>query len=121
MLEMVGAYFDHGIGNSSKTGSSALFGRITRVHRHFSTLTPRCGLNAIDTECKPPPKSRQSSQIVAWHSAHVSNGATEAINNLVKRVKRAAFGFTRFRNYRIRSLLYAGKPNWDLLATITPR
>ena len=26
-----------------------------------------------------------------------------------------------FRNYRIRALLYAGKPNWDLLATITPR
>ena len=43
------------------------------------------------------------------------------VNNLIKRVKRAAFGFTSFRNYRIRSLLYAGKPNWDLLATITPR
>lgn len=26
-----------------------------------------------------------------------------------------------FRNYRIRALLYAGKPNWKLLATITPR
>jgi hypothetical protein len=32
-----------------------------------------------------------------------------------------AFGFSRFRNYRIRTLLYAGKPNWSLLATITPR
>jgi len=64
---------------------------------------------------------RWKSQIVAWHTAHVSNGPTEAINNLVKRVKRAAFGFTSFRNYRIRSLLYAGKPNWDLIATITPR
>jgi hypothetical protein len=41
-------------------------------------------------------------------------------NNLIKRVKRAAFGFTSFRNYRIRSLLYAGKPNWDLLATVRP-
>ena len=30
------------------------------------------------------------------------------------------FGFTRFANYRIRVLLYAGKPDWDLLATITP-
>jgi hypothetical protein len=30
-------------------------------------------------------------------------------------------GFTSFRNYRIRSLLYAGKPNWVLLATVTPR
>ncbi len=45
----------------------------------------------------------------------------EAINNLVKRVKRVAFGFRSFRNYRVRSLLYAGRPNWDLLATVTPR
>ena len=42
------------------------------------------------------------------------------MNNLIKRVKRVAFGFRRFRNYRIRALLYAGRPNWDLLATITP-
>jgi transposase len=59
-------------------------------------------------------------QIVAWHRSHVSNGPTEAINNLVKRVKRTAFGFRRFQHYRIRSLLYAGKPNWALLDTITP-
>jgi transposase len=57
----------------------------------------------------------------AWHASHVSNGPTEAANNLIKRVKRAAFGFTSFRNYRVRSLLYAGRPNWELLATITPR
>ena len=41
-------------------------------------------------------------------------------NNLIKRVKRAAFGFTNFDNYRIRALLYAGKPNWTLLETLTP-
>ena len=64
---------------------------------------------------------RWKHQIAAWHRAHVSNGPTETVNNLIKRVKRAAFGFTSFRNYRIRSLLYAGKPNWDLLATIAPR
>lgn len=61
------------------------------------------------------------SHIVAWHQAHVTNGPTEAMNNLIKRVKRAAFGFRSFRNYRVRALLYAGKPNWSLLATITPR
>jgi transposase len=64
---------------------------------------------------------RWRDQIAAWHRAHVSNGPTEAINNLIKRVKRVAFGFTRWRNYRIRALLYAGQPNWDLLATLTPR
>ncbi|MBI2709473.1 MAG: hypothetical protein HYX34_07235 [Actinobacteria bacterium] len=31
------------------------------------------------------------------------------------------FGFRRFTHYRIRVLLYAGKPNSDLLATVTPR
>ncbi|WP_419946969.1 ISL3 family transposase [Candidatus Poriferisodalis sp.] len=65
--------------------------------------------------------ARWTQHIVAWHRARVSNGPTEALNNLIKRVKRIAFGFRSFANYRIRSLLYAGKPNWALLATITPR
>ena len=50
----------------------------------------------------------------------MTNGPTEALNNLIKRIKRAAFGFRNFANYRIRALLYAGKPNWDLLPTVTP-
>lgn len=60
-------------------------------------------------------------QIVAWHQAFVSNGPTEAINNLIKRIKRVGFGFRRFTHYRIRVLLYAGRPNWDQLPTVTPR
>ena len=63
---------------------------------------------------------RWRTQISAWHTARVTNAATEAANNLAKRVKRAAFGFTNFDNYRIRALLYAGKPNWTLLDTLTP-
>jgi transposase len=63
---------------------------------------------------------RWRNQIIAWHRAHFTNGPTEAANNLIKRVKRVAFGFRRFRNYRVRALLYAGKPNWDLIATVTP-
>ena len=65
--------------------------------------------------------TRWRTEIVNWHRARASNGPAEAINNLVKRVKRAAFGFRRFRHYRIRSLLYAGRPDWNLLATLTPR
>ena len=64
---------------------------------------------------------RWRNEIIAWHKLHITNGPTEAMNNLAKRVKRVAFGFRSFRNYRVRTLLYAGKPNWDLLATITPR
>jgi len=55
---------------------------------------------------------------VAHHEATGPPGPTEAANNLIKRV---AFWFTRFRSFRIRVLLYAGKPNWALLATVTPR
>ena len=60
-------------------------------------------------------------QIAAWHQARHTNAATEAANNLIKRIKRVAFGFANFEHFRIRALLYAGRPNWALLATITPR
>ncbi len=59
--------------------------------------------------------------IVAWHGARVSNGPTEGMNNLLKRVKRVAFGFTNFENFRIRALLYAGKPNFRVLDSIVVR
>jgi len=87
----------------------------------------RLGHDLQDESCSIEVRSlgrtliRWTDQIAAWHRAHVSNGPTEAANNLIKRIKRVAFGFTKFRNYRTRVLLYAGKPNWDLLATITPR
>jgi hypothetical protein len=58
-------------------------------------------------------------EIVAWHTARVTNGPTEAVNNLIKRVKRTAFGFRNVAYYRIRALLYAGNINWTLLDTIT--
>jgi transposase len=65
--------------------------------------------------------ARWFDEITAWHKALVSNGPTEAVNNLMKRIKRIGFGFRSFTSYRIRVLLYAGRPNWDLLPTITPR
>ena len=42
-------------------------------------------------------------------------------NNLAKLIKRVSFGITNFDHYRIRVLLYAGKPDWSLLDTLTPR
>lgn len=64
---------------------------------------------------------RWREQIIAWHTAHVTNGPTEGMNNLIKKIKRIGHGFRRFDHYRIRVLLYAGRLNWDLLATVTPR
>lgn len=63
---------------------------------------------------------RWATPIGNWHRSGLSNAATEGANNLIKRVKRVGFGFRSFRNYRIRILLYAGRPNWDLLTTINP-
>jgi transposase len=48
-------------------------------------------------------------EILAWHrTAGCSNGATEAINLLIKKVKRVGHGFRNFANYRLRVLLYCG-------------
>ena len=63
--------------------------------------------------------ARWATQISNWHHSRVSNGPTEGLNNLIKRIKRTAFGFRNFATYRIRALLCTGKPNWRLLATIT--
>lgn len=57
-------------------------------------------------------------KICNYHLARISNGPTEALNNLIKRVKRVGYGFTNFHNYRIRALLYAGRPNWRILGSI---
>ena len=45
----------------------------------------------------------------------ISNGPTEAINLLIKKIKRVGHGFRNFDNYRLRLLLYCGT-DWD-----TPR
>ncbi len=39
---------------------------------------------------------------------------------MIKLAKRIGFGFRSFQNYRIRALLYTGRPNWDLLNTAQP-
>jgi transposase len=83
----------------------------------------------LQTHClkktMPPEIRRLGRTIKTWfakicnfHVARVSNGPTEALNNLIKRIKRIGFGFRNFDNYRIRALLYAGKPNWRVLGSI---
>lgn len=64
--------------------------------------------------------AKWADQICAWHRSRVSNGPTEAVNNLARRIKRDAFGIVNFRHHRVRCLLYAGKPYRNLLPTIQP-
>jgi transposase len=60
-------------------------------------------------------------KICNFRLARVSNGPTEALNNLIERIKRIGFGFRNFESYRIRALLYAGKPNRRVLGSIVVR
>ena len=76
----------------------------------------------------PPEIRRLGKTIRTWfakfcnfHLARITNGPTESLNNLIKRIKRIGFGFRNFENYRIRALLYAGKPNWRVLGSIVVR
>jgi transposase len=48
-------------------------------------------------------------EILAWHvTGGSSNGPTEAMNLLIKKVKRVGHGFRSFANYRLRLLLHCG-------------
>jgi transposase len=48
-------------------------------------------------------------EILAFHATEgCSNGPTEAVNLLIKKVKRVGHGFRNFANYRLRLLLHCG-------------
>lgn len=103
--------------------------RIREFYQCGDKDTARGMLTDLVEHCRRPSMPREirrfGATIQRWfekiwnyHLARVSNGPTEALNNLIKRVKRVGYGFRNFRNYRVRALLYAGKPNWRLLGSI---
>jgi transposase len=106
-----------------------------RMRDFYATFDPdqaRQLLEELQGHClkraMPPEIQKLGRTIRTWfdklcnyHLARVSNGPTEALNNLIKRIKRIGFGFRNFENYRIRALLYAGKPNWRVLGSIIVR
>jgi transposase len=63
-----------------------------------------------------PELRRLASTIDAWRAellayfdtGGVSNGPTEAMNALIKKIKRVGHGFRNFDNYRLRLLLHCG-------------
>jgi len=86
-------------------------------------LMQRCLLRTMPPEIQKFGRTLKKwfDKIVNFHLSRLSNGPTESINNLIKRIKRIGFGFRNFENYRIRALLYAGKPNWRVLGSIVVR
>lgn len=103
--------------------------RLREFYRTREPATARAMLDELIGHCRrhtmPPELQKLGRTLHAWfdkicnyHRARISNGPTEALNNLIKRIKRIGFGFRNFDNYRIRALLYAGKPNWRVLGSI---
>ena len=59
-------------------------------------------------------------EVLAFHTTGRSNGPTEGINLLIKKVKRVGHGFRNFRNYRLRLLLHCGV-TWHTVPTARVR
>jgi len=106
--------------------------RLRDFYRATDLAEARQMLDELQRHClkraMPPEIQKLGRTIRTWfdklcnyHLARHSNGPTEALNNLIKRIKRIGFGFRNFENYRIRALLYAGKPNWRVLGSIVVR
>jgi transposase len=103
--------------------------RLREFYAATDPISARAILEDLVEHClrgsMPPEIQKLGRTIRTWfdklcnfHLARVSNGPTESMNNLIKRIKRIGFGFRNFENYRIRALLYAGKPNWRVLGSI---
>ncbi len=65
--------------------------------------------------------ARWRTETIAHHTTGASNGPTEGLNLLIKKVKCAGHGFRSFTNYRLRILLHAGCVNWPAQRPPAPR
>ena len=54
--------------------------------------------------------TRWRAEIASWHDCQFSNGPTETMNNFIKRIKRVAFGFKKFHNYRVAHCFMQASP-----------
>lgn len=76
--------------------------RLDRFYRHCRTSE----VKELDRLAKTV--RRWEAPILAWHTTGLTNGPTEAINLLIKKIKRVGHGFRNFENYRLRLLLHCG-------------
>jgi transposase len=98
-------------------------GNPDEARRILEELQTHCLKRAMPSEVQKLGRTIRTwfDKICNYHLAKVTNGPTESLNNLIKRIKRIGFGFRNFENYRIRALLYAGRPNWRVLGSIVVR
>jgi transposase len=87
--------------------------RLRDFYRCWDPEQARAMLDDLQTHCLKramPPEIRKLGRtlkewfvkICNYHLARITNAPTEALNNLIKRIKRVGFGFRNFKNYRIR-------------------
>ncbi len=99
----------------------SLYGDVELAERWIDGLIEDCRHSgAKEVRGMARTLKRWRGQILAWHSTGASNGPTEGLNSIIKKVKRVGAGFRSFANYRLRILLAVGSCNWSLLG-VAPR
>ncbi len=84
-----------------------------------TVFVAQLGIDLQDDSCPPEVQPlgrtivRWQSQIAAWHRCHHTNRPTEAINNLVKRVKRIAFEMTNLNRPEFVGGSWPWKRGWS--------
>lgn len=88
--------------------------RLQRFYEHCDHASVR--------ECRRLAKTIRAweTELLAFHTTGRSNGPTEGINLLIKKVKRVGHGFRNFTNYRLRLLLHCGV-EWQTPSTARVR
>jgi transposase len=76
--------------------------RLERFYAHSRTA------DVIELRRLAATVRRWEREILGWHRTGLSNGPTEAMNLLIKKIKRVGHGFRNFENYRLRLLLHCG-------------
>ncbi len=109
------------LGSESTTRPVTAAGRIATMIRDGDWWTVGCdetsvrlrdtkGMRYLAEVVASPGVERHArrGEILAHHATGASNGPTEAVNLIVKKVVRVAHGFRSFKNYRLRVLLHCG-------------
>jgi hypothetical protein len=87
--------------------------RLATLVSHSTSSTPgRPTPASTSTGGWHGPSAAGKPELLAWlASGGLTNARTEAVNLLVKKIKRIGHGFRNFCNYRLRLLLHCGI-NW---------
>lgn len=82
---------------------------LRQARRHLARFYAHCAkADVAELERLAKTVHRWEHEILGWHRTGLSNGPTEAMNLLIKKIKRVGHGFRNFDNYRLRLLLHCG-------------